>query len=64
MEQPRGTQRLGALGTEKILRVMQQVGPHYMGLDLGAFAGEFRAFLASNPGSADERPFLELDEQG
>ena len=61
MEQPRGLQRLGELGTEKLERVAREHGPDYMGLDVLGFVRRFRAFAASEPASNEGRPRLELE---
>ena len=61
MEQPRGLASLAKLGTERLERVARQARPQFMGLDIPAFVAEFRAFAASEPASADERPRIELE---
>ena len=61
MEQPRGLERLSAAGTGRLEGVARGGAPEYMGLDVMSFVLEFRAFAASAPQSADERPLLELD---
>jgi predicted metal-dependent hydrolase len=61
MEQPRGLERLSALGVEKLERVGREEGAQYMGLDPTLFTAEIRAFAASSPESIDGRPTIELD---
>ncbi len=60
MKQPRGLERLCALGTEKLERVARGAGGPYMGLDLEAFVAGMRAFAGSSPISIEERPALVL----
>jgi hypothetical protein len=60
MEQPAGLKKLSDAGTGRIESVAQRAGPHFMGLDLWDFIHEFRAFAASEPQSADERPRIVL----
>ena len=60
MEQPRGLERLSALGTEKLEGVVREKGGTYMGLDVVAFVAEMRSFAASAPDSIDERPEIDL----
>jgi hypothetical protein len=60
MEQPAGLKKLSDAGTGRLESVAQRAGPHYMGLDLWDFILEFRAFAASEPESADERPRIVL----
>jgi hypothetical protein len=60
MEQPAGLRKLADAGTGRLETVAARVGPHFMGLDLWDFIHEFRAFAASEPGSADERPRIVL----
>ncbi len=66
MAQPRGLERLAALGTarlEKVARSRPSPFPPgtYMGVDLMSFVAAFRAFAASSPDDAETRPRLELD---
>jgi hypothetical protein len=61
MEQPRGLTKLADLGTGRLERVAREGAPHYMGIDLTSFIAHFRAFAASSPTTAEERPRLELD---
>jgi hypothetical protein len=60
MEQPNGLRKLSEAGTKRIESVAERAGPQYMGLDLWDFIHEFRAFAASEPASADERPRIVL----
>lgn len=60
MEQPAGLKKLSDAGTGRLAHVAQRAGPHFMGLDLWDFIHEFRAFAASEPASADERPRIVL----
>ena len=60
MEQPRGLAALSKLGTERLERVATEAGGRYMGLDVVAFVGAFRAFAASEPEDAESRPRLVL----
>lgn len=62
MEQPRGLLALGKLGTEKLDGVCAEAGYSYMGLDLRPFIAHFRAFAASEPDSAEDRPLIELED--
>jgi predicted metal-dependent hydrolase len=61
MKQPRGLERLAALGTERLERVARASGGEYMGLDLDAFVAAFRRFAAARPQDARERPLLALE---
>ncbi|MCP3917570.1 MAG: DUF309 domain-containing protein [bacterium] len=61
MEQPRGLERLAEDGTARLERVAKEGSPEYMGLDVVRFVAAFRAFAASVPTSADERPPIELE---
>jgi len=61
MNQPGGLVKLAENGTLRLEGVQSSAGPVYMGLDLGLFIEEFRAFASSSPTSADERPRLRLD---
>lgn len=61
MEQPRGVVKLAELGTARLERVAREGGTPFMGLDVLAFVAAFRAFAASEPEDADQRPRLELD---
>jgi uncharacterized protein len=61
MEQPNGVRKLSELALGRLDRVAQSARGDYMGLDVRAFADEFRAFASSSPASADERPRLTLD---
>jgi hypothetical protein len=60
MEQANGLKKLAEAGTGRLESVAKRVGPHFMGLDLWDFIHEFRAFAASEPRSADERPRIAL----
>jgi hypothetical protein len=60
MEQPGGLAKLARVGTERLERVARLAGGDYMGIDLFDFVRDFRAFAASSPTSADQRPPLEL----
>ena len=60
MEQPQGLAALSKLGTERLERVANEAGGRYMGLDVVAFVGAFRAFAASEPEDAESRPRLVL----
>jgi len=60
MNQPRGLQRLAALGTEKLEQVVALYGPEYMGLDVIGFVESVREFAASSPATNEERPRIEL----
>jgi len=61
MGQPGGLAALAERGTGRLESVMRRAGPEYMGLDVPGFVRAFRAFAASSPSSADERPELALD---
>ncbi|HED65290.1 MAG TPA: DUF309 domain-containing protein [Planctomycetes bacterium] len=61
MEQPRGLERLGNLGAEKLERVAEEASERFMGLAAGPFAEAFRAFLASCPDDIEVRPRIELE---
>lgn len=61
MDQPRGLARLAEIGTARLEAVAPRGGARYMGLDVASFVRDFRAFAASAPASADERPRIELD---
>jgi hypothetical protein len=60
MGQPRGIERLIALGSEKLEGVARECGTDYMGLDVMDFVAEIRAFAASSPASIEGRPRFEL----
>ena len=60
MEQPAGLAKLAAIGTARLEEVARAAGPRFMGLDVPAFVQAFRAFAASRPASADERPRIVL----
>jgi uncharacterized protein len=59
MEQPRGLERLAALGTERMERAAGGRGS-YMGLHVEAFVAAFRAFAGSPAPRADARPLIRL----
>lgn len=61
MGQPRGVERLTALGTEKLERVASAADATFMGLDLDAWIPRIRAFADSAPESIDGRPPLQLE---
>ncbi len=61
MQQPRGVEKLGELGTARLSRVAAGGHPVYMGLDVLDFVERFREFYRSSPESADERPRIELE---
>ncbi len=63
MGQPRGLERLCALGTERLEGVARAEGPVYMGVALEEFVSAMRSFAASSPESSDERPLLELAQR-
>lgn len=60
MEQPGGLGKLSEIGTTRLESVEKCAGPRFMGLDIPDFVRRFRAFAASQPASADERPRIEL----
>ena len=60
MEQPRGLAKLALIGTARLEQVITTAGALYMGLDLEEFVEDFRAFAASEPESAEDRPRIEL----
>ena len=62
MGQPAGLARLAEAGTARLAEVSRRAGPSYMGLDVEAFVREFRAFAASSPASAEERPRIVLSD--
>ena len=53
-------QDINELGLGRLDGVAQRAGPSYMGLAVADFVQSFRAFAASEPTSADERPRLAL----
>ena len=61
MGQPRGLERLAQAGTGRLEQVLRSGAAQYMGLEVASFVAEFRAFAASEPQSAEDRPRLELD---
>ncbi|MEX1025887.1 MAG: DUF309 domain-containing protein [Planctomycetota bacterium] len=61
MEQPRGLERLGELGLEKLETVGRRSGGTFMGLDVFEFVGAMRRFVGDAPASADARPPLKLE---
>jgi hypothetical protein len=61
MAQPGGLTRLARAGTERLEGVARRTSGTYMGLALFDFVRDFRAFAASQPATADERPRLALD---
>ena len=61
MGQPRGLERLCALGTDRLAGVARAEGPTYMGVDLEGFAASMRRFAAAEPRSNDARPLLVLE---
>ena len=60
MEQPNGLAKLAEIGTARLEEVARRAGPRFMGLDLPPFVRDFRAFVASAPGSAETRPRIVL----
>jgi hypothetical protein len=60
MQQAAGLRKLAEAGCGRIERVALRAGPNYMGLDLFDFIARFRAFAASDPASAEERPRIVL----
>ena len=60
MGQPKGLERLAALGTEKLEQVARETGGDYMGVALFDFIPAMRAFAESRPTTADARPRLDL----
>jgi predicted metal-dependent hydrolase len=60
MGQARGMEKLFEMGTGRLLSVVREVGPEYMGLDIPGFVGEIHAFGASSPPSIEDRPRIEL----
>ena len=60
MGQPRGLERLCALGTEKLDQVAAAGDDRPMGLDLREFVEAMRAFAAGAPDSAEGRPRIVL----
>jgi len=60
MGQPRGIERLIALGTEKLEAVARAAGSPYMGLELHELVADMRAFAGSAPTDVEARPRLEL----
>jgi hypothetical protein len=58
--EPAGLAKLGAIGAGRLERVARARGPAYLGLDLEAFARDFRAFASASGASAEERPLLSL----
>lgn len=60
MEQPRGLAKLASVGTGRLERVATEHPDGYMGLDVAGFVASFRAFVASEPASVDERPLIRL----
>ena len=60
MDQPRGLAKLAAVGTGRLEKVAREHPGGFMGLDVAAFVDAFRAFVASEPTDADERPLIEL----
>jgi hypothetical protein len=61
MGQPNGLAKLAEIGTSRLESVARSAGQRFMGLDVPAFVDAFRAFAASNPSSADERPRIVLE---
>lgn len=61
MGQPGGLLRLARAGTERLEGVARRTGGACMGLALYDFVRDFRAFAASEPAAAEERPGLVLD---
>ncbi len=61
MKQPRGLERLAALGTERLERVARSSRGEFMGLDVDSFVAAFRRFAAASPQDARERPLLALE---
>jgi hypothetical protein len=60
MQQPRGVEKLAALGLARLERVAREAGPSFMGVDVHDFVRSFRAFAASSPTSPESRPRIEL----
>jgi hypothetical protein len=60
MDQPRGVEKLSALGLARLDRVAREASSEFMGLDVVDFVREFRAFAGSSPSSADARPPIVL----
>jgi hypothetical protein len=60
MDQPAGLAKLSSLGLSRLERVAAHAGPIYMGLAVEPFVRELRAFAASSPTSAEDRPRIEL----
>lgn len=61
MGQPRGLERLVALGTGRLEGVLRAAGPIYMGLEIQPFVEQMRAFAEAVPDSNEHRPRIELD---
>lgn len=61
MGQPRGLERLAALGTARLEAVARRRAGPFMGLALSEFVAELRAFAASQPSSFEGRPRIELE---
>ncbi len=62
MEQPVGVEKLGTQGTERMETTALAVAPHYMGLNIPSFIGDFRKFVAGSPTSAETRPMIILED--
>ena len=60
LTEPRGFAKLSQAGLGRLERVAREAPTPWLGLDVAAFALEFRAFAATQPTDADDRPRLEL----
>jgi hypothetical protein len=62
MDQPTGFARLTQLGAQRLERVVRARGARFMGLDVGAFAADFRNWAAGGPTEPGGRPLLLLED--
>jgi len=60
MGQPKGVERLGEQGTQRLESTALQVSNSYMGLDVLEFVHDFREFVASSPTDPEDRPRIHL----
>lgn len=62
MGQKRGMNKLFEQGVGRLHGVMREVGDQYMGVSITGFTGELLEFAATDPGTIEGRPQLELED--
>jgi uncharacterized protein len=61
MKQPNGLKKLAKIGTDRLEAIADEVGSHYMGLDLPAHVSAYRDFTAQMPHDTQGFPTLLLN---